>query len=117
MDDSFTTQKEALAGQNPTSAHALRGTSRSYRMMQDAIRKAALGRYVLVLCENRDTVYELNRTVPLEVSRFLTVRCVRSHPDIDWVNWVVPGWEDHELIVDHWLIQKKFPKLIQMLNY
>lgn len=113
-------QREAIHatgqwGQHPQ--QPAQGVSKSYRMMQAAINLAAHGRYVLVLCDNRNEVIELSGWVPLEVSKYLTVRCIESHPDIDWVQWTVPGWENHELFVDHWLLKKRFPKLISMLNY
>ena len=79
--------------------------------------RAAHGVFVLVLVDNRDTVTDLNCIIPLDISRYITVRCIDSHKEVDWANWKVPGWENHLLYVDHYVLEKRFPQLISMLNY
>lgn len=100
-----------------TAWKTLRATDQQFRVMRAALDRAEMHRYVLVVCNKREDVMRLSCFIPSDLSRYCTVRCADSHPDLDWEHWCVPGWENHELFVEKAVIEARFPKLVKMLNY
>lgn len=93
-----------------------RRSSRIERMISEIIRRAEHGQYVLLVVKSRAVVMDIGCYIPLNLSRFITVRCIDSHPDINWITWKAPGWENHELFVDPEVLCQQFPNIARMFN-
>lgn len=112
-------QREAIHAHDrePEAKRPFRLTSRTERMLHEMIVRAEHGRYVLLLVKDRASIMDLTCYLPMSLSRYITVRCIASHKDIDWENWRVPGWEDHELYVEPKVLSDHFPHVTRMLNF
>lgn len=108
----------------------MRRTGRTTRLLQDVIHLASEGKHVVVVSEG-NTLLNVFSNMPI-VKQVFKRRPVSGgyvhisngtidflHPEnrhIDWYNLTIRGSQKEIFLVDHYVIERKFKKLIEMLH-
>lgn len=92
-----------------------RQTGRTTRMLIDAIHYTTLGKKVFIVVASYAQAINLKSNINCNIINDLDINFIlHNSPTLDWNTLTIKGIKDCVVLVDHYVIESKFSKILDM---